>query len=297
MHKSISGFFKTIYKHRMAYLFISVPVVSMMVFLFIPMLFSFYWSFCNYSGLQPPEFVGLANYVKLFTRDKIFVQSLWNTVLYVVMGMLLGPSLGLLTAILLNQKIKFRSVFRTAYFLPVMTSMVVVSTIWLMLLNKNGIINSVLNMFGVNTINWLSNPDLALFSITVASVWQGFGFETVIFLAALQSIPPQLYEAAEIDGANHVQKFFYITLPSLKSVITFVYIYGVIGSFQTFDQMYIMTNGGPIHRTTTIVLYLYEKFRDLNLGYASAVAYVLFFILLILSFFQWKMSQSEGEAV
>ena len=164
MHKSISGFFKTIYKHRMAYLFISVPVVSMMVFLFIPMLFSFYWSFCNYSGLQPPEFVGLANYVKLFTRDKIFVQSLWNTVLYVVMGMLLGPSLGLLTAILLNQKIKFRSVFRTAYFLPVMISMVVVSTIWLMLLNKNGIINSVLNMFGVNTINcyptrtWLYFP-------------------------------------------------------------------------------------------------------------------------------------------
>jgi ABC-type sugar transport system permease subunit len=129
---------------------------------------------------------------------------------------------------------------------------------------------------------------VALVSVALASVWQGFGFETVIFLAAMQSIPRELYEAAMMDGANPSQRFWYITLPSLRHVIVFVYIYGIIGSYQVFDQVYVMTRGGPVYSTSTIVHYLFTKFMDLRLGYASAIAYVLFAILVIFSFIQWR---------
>ncbi|NMC84995.1 MAG: sugar ABC transporter permease, partial [Anaerolineaceae bacterium] len=281
-------------KYGVAYAFIAVPVISMLLFIFIPMAISFYWSLCDFSGIQAPRFIGLDNYIKLFTVDKIFIQALKNTLLFVVLSMFIGPTLGLLTALMLNQKVKFQGLFRTAYFLPVMTSMVVVSTIWKMLYNQNGIFNTVLTNIGLSPVNWLSDPNKALISVVIASVWQGFGFETVIFLAALQSIPKELYEAADIDGANGINKFFNVTLPSLRSVITFVYIYGLIGSFQTFDQMYVMTKGGPVYRTTTIVLYLFDKFQDLRLGYASAIAYVLFFILVILSFIQWRLPGSKS---
>jgi ABC-type sugar transport system permease subunit len=289
--KPVNRFFR---KYGVAYAFIAIPVISMVLFIFIPMVISFYWSLCDFSGIQAPRFIGLDNYVKLFTADKIFIQAMKNTLLFVVLSMFIGPTLGLLTALMLNQKVKFQSLFRTAYFLPVMTSMVVVSTIWRMLYNQNGIFNSVLSNIGLSPVNWLSDPNMALISVVIASIWQGFGFETVIFLAALQSIPKELYEAADIDGANSFNKFFSVTLPSLRSVITFVYIYGLIGAFQTFDQMYVMTKGGPIYRTTTLVLYLFDKFQDLRLGYASAIAYVLFFILVIISFFQWKLPGSKS---
>ncbi len=280
-------------KYAMPYLFIAVPILSFIVFLLVPMLISFWWSLNDYSGLQPARFVGLKNYIELFTGDKYFLQALWNTTLFVLLGMGVGPTLGLLTAILLNQKVYFQALFRTAYYLPVMTSLVVVSTIWVMLYNQNGLFNSALAALGLHPVGWLSNPSVALISVTVASIWQGFGFETVIFLAALQSIPRELYEAAMIDGANGFQQFRYITLPSLRYVIAFVYIYGIIGSYQIFDQVFVMTSGGPVHSTTTVVYYLFGKFQDLRLGYASAIAYVLFAILVIFSFIEFRMSREK----
>jgi ABC-type sugar transport system permease subunit len=280
-------------KYLMPYLFIAVPLLSSILFLLIPMVVSFWWSLNDYSGIQPPRFIGFQNYIELFTHDKIFIQALGNTTLFVLIGMSLGPTLGLLTAILLNQKVKFQALFRTAYYLPVMTSLVVVSTIWVMLYNKNGLFNTVMTAFGLQAVRWLSNPDLALVSVTLASIWQGFGFETVIFLAALQSIPRELYEAAMIDGANSLQQFRYITLPSLRYVIAFVYIYGIIGSYQVFDQVFVMTLGGPIHSTTTLVYYLFTKFQDLRLGYASAIAYILFAILVVFSLFQLRLSRER----
>ncbi len=174
-------------KYAMPYLFIAVPVLSTLVFLLIPMVVSFWWSLNDYSGIQPPRFIGLQNYIELFTEDKYFIQSLWNTTVFVLLGMGIGPTLGLLTAILLNQKVYFQSLFRTAYYLPVMTSLVVVSTIWVMLYNQNGLFNTILTNFGFKAVGWLSNPNVALVSVVIASIWQGFGFETVIFLAALQS--------------------------------------------------------------------------------------------------------------
>ncbi len=275
-------------KYSMAYLFIAVPAISMLVFLFIPMVVSFWWSFNDYSGLQPPRFVGLDNYVRLLTVDPTFKHTLLNTTLFVLMGMGIGPTLGLLTALLLNQKTRFQAVFRTAYYLPVMTSLVVVSTIWVMLYNQNGLLNTVLAGLGLPTIGWLSDSRFALISVALASIWQGFGFETVVFLAAMQSIPRELYEAAMIDGANAFARFWNITLPSLRNVILFAYIIGIIGSYQVFDQIYVMTSGGPVYSTSTMVYFLFLKFRDLRLGYASAVAYILFAILVVFSFIQWR---------
>jgi len=275
-------------KYALAYLFIAVPVLSSIIFLFIPMVASLWWGFTDYNGLQPARFVGLANYVKLFTRDQIFIHALKNTTIFVFLGMLIGPTLGLLTALMLNQNIRFRAFFRMAYFLPVMTSLVVVATIWRMLYNRSGLLNLGLAALGLEPIGWLADPQWALFSIVIASVWQGFGFETVIFLAALQSIPKVLYEAASIDGANAWRRFWHITLPSLRPVLLFIYIIGIIGSFQVFDQVFIMTSGGPVHSTTTLVYYLYAKFTNLQLGYASAIAYVLFAILVVFSLIQWR---------
>jgi ABC-type sugar transport system permease subunit len=280
-------------KYLMPYLFIAVPFISFFVFLLIPMVISLWWSLNDYSGIQPPRFIGLKNYIDLFTTDRYFLPSLWNTTVFVLLGMSIGPTLGLLTAILLNQKVRFQSLFRTAYYLPVMTSLVVVSTIWVMLYNQNGLFNSILAALGLDSVGWLSNPNVALFSVAIASIWQGFGFETVIFLAALQSIPRELYEAAMMDGANPFQQFLYITVPSLRYVIAFVYIYGIIGSYQVFDQVFVMTNGGPVHSTTTVVYYLFSKFQDLRLGQASAIAYILFAILVVFSYIELRLSRER----
>ena len=157
-----------------------------------------------------------------------------------------------------------------------------------MLYNRNGLLNLALAGMGVEPIQWLSDPHWSLFSIVIASVWQGFGFETVVFLAALQGIPAVLYEAAALDGANAWQRFFHVTLPALRPVLLFIYIIGIIGSFQVFDQVFVMTSGGPAYSTTTLVYYLYSKFMDLRLGYASAIAYVLFGILVFSSFLQLR---------
>jgi ABC-type sugar transport system permease subunit len=202
------------------------------------------------------------------------------------MGMGIGPVLGFLSALLLNQKVRFRAVFRAAYFLPVMTSLVVVASIWKILLNDDGLINQALSIFSVPTHHWLDSTTTALPAVALTSIWQGFGFETVVFLAALQAIPRDYYDAARVDGATYWQQVRHITLPSLRPTIMFVYIIGIIGSFQVFDQIYVMTSGSPINSTRTLVYDLYDRFRQLELGQASAVAYFLLVILAALSYVQ-----------
>jgi ABC-type sugar transport system permease subunit len=287
-------FKRSIQRYSLPYLFIAVPIISLIVFLFIPMVVSLWWSFNEYTGLTAAKFVGLDNYIKLLTDDKIFGRSLLNTTLFVLIGMSIGPTLGLLTALMLNQNVRFRSIFRTAYYLPVMTSLVVVSTIWVMLYNQNGLFNTILENLGFQKVGWLSNPHIALISVAIASIWQGFGFETVVFLAALQSIPRELYEAAMMDGAGGWAQFRNITIPSLKPVIIFVYIIGIIGSYQVFDQVFVMTSGGPVYSTTSIVYYLFGRFMNHKLGYASAIAYILFAILVIFSYLQMRFSREKA---
>lgn len=274
------------------YVLIAPAIASSVVFLYIPIVFSGYWSFTEYNGLASPEWVGLQNYTDLLS-DERFMKALLNTVIFVLIGMGIGPILGLLSALLLNQAVRGQGFFRTAYFLPVMTSLVVVATIWKVLLNENGIVNELFSVVGIPAHNWLGDPATALVSVTVTSIWQGFGFETVVFLAALQSIPRDLYEAALVDGAGAWQRFRAVTLPALRPTIAFVYIIGIIGSFQVYDQVFVMTSGGPINSTRTVVFDLVDRFDSLKYGEASAVAYVLLVILATLSYVQMRLFEER----
>jgi ABC-type sugar transport system permease subunit len=255
-----------------------------------PMIVSGYWSFTDFHGLGAAKWVGLENYRNILTDDQ-FRHSLLNTSLLVLFGQGSGPMFGLASAILLNRSMRLRGLFRAAYFVPVMVSLVVAATIWKILLTDGGIVNQVLSFLHIPTTHWLDNPTTALPAIVVTSVWQGFGFETVIFLAALQAIPGDLYDAAFVDGANAWERFRFVTLPALRPTIIFVYVIGIIGTFQVYDQVFVMSNGtgGPIDSTRTVVFDLVERFQELKLGEASAVAYILLVILATLSFLQLRL--------
>jgi ABC-type sugar transport system permease subunit len=270
------------------YLLIAPAIVVSVVFLLIPMVVSAYWSLTHYNGIQAPEFVGLQNYQEVLSNPR-FQRSFQNTVFFVVVGMSFGPLLGLGSALLLNTRLRLRSFYRTAFFLPTMTSLVVVATIWKFMYADNGIINSVAALFGLPGHDWLNDPTTALPAVVATAIWQGFGFETVVFLAALQAVPREHYEAATVDGAGRWATFRWITLPALRPTIVFVYVIGIIGSFQTFDQVFVMTNGGPISATRTVVFDLVDRFNKLDIGGASAVAYILLIVLAFVSYLQLRL--------
>jgi ABC-type sugar transport system permease subunit len=277
------------------YLLIAPVVIAAAVFMYGPMIMSGYWSFTDFHGLGPAHWVGLENYREILT-DSLFQKALLNTSLLVLFGQGSGPILGLASAILLNRSMRLRALFRAAYFVPVMVSLVVAATIWKILLTDSGIVNEVLRFLHLPTTSWLNNPTTALPAIVVTSVWQGFGFETVIFLAALQAIPKDLYDAAYVDGASAWDRFRYVTLPALRPTIVFVYVIGVIGTFQVYDQVFVMSNGtgGPIDSTRTVVFDLVQRFQTLQLGQASAVAYILLVILATLSFLQLRLFERRS---
>jgi ABC-type sugar transport system permease subunit len=277
------------------YVLVAPAVIAAGAFLYGPMIISGYWSFTEFHGIGTAQWVGLANYREILV-DEQFRHALLNTTLFVVLGQGTGPILGLASAILLNRSMRLRGLFRAAYFLPVMVSLVVAATIWKILLTDSGIVNQVLRFLHLPTTQWLENPSTALPAIVVTSVWQGFGFETVIFLAALQAIPRDLYDAAFVDGASAWERFRYVTLPALRPTIAFVYVIGVIGTFQIYDQVFVMSNGtgGPIDSTRTVVFDLVERFQRLKLGEASAVAYILLVILATLSFLQLRLFERRS---
>jgi ABC-type sugar transport system permease subunit len=277
------------------YVLIAPAVLYAALFLYGPMIVSGYWSFTEFHGLGAAEWVGLDNYRKILSDSK-FLVALINTTLLVLIGQGTGPLFGLASALLLNRKMRFRGIFRAAYFLPVMVSLVVAAWIWKILLTEGGIFNQVLEFLHIPTTSWLENPSTALLAIVVTSVWQGFGFETVVFLAALQSISQDLYEAALVDGANAWQRFRYVTLPALRPTIGFVYVIGIIGTFQVYDQVFVMSNGtgGPLDSTRTVVFDLIERFQRLELGQASAVAYIVLVILATLSYLQLRLFERRS---
>ena len=274
------------------YILVAPAVLATTVFFLVPMVVSGYWSLTEFNGIKPPVFVGLDNYVDLLT-DPRFQQVLRNTVFFVVMGMAIGPMLGLASAVALNNSVRLRPFFRTAFFLPTMVALVAVAAVWKMLYQEEGMINQVLALFGLPGHAWLNDPNTALPAVVVTSIWQGFGFETVVFLAALQAIPRELYDAARVDGAGGWAQFRHVTLPGLRPTIVFVYIIGIIGSFQAFDQIFVMTQGRPGVSTRTVVYDMLDEFNRLNLGTASAIAYLLLVILAILSFIQMRLFESR----
>jgi ABC-type sugar transport system permease subunit len=270
------------------YILVAPAVLATTVFFLVPMVVSGYWSLTEFNGIKAPVFVGLDNYVDLLT-DPRFQQVMRNTVFFVVMGMGIGPPLGLASAIALNNSVRLRPLFRTAFFLPTMVALVAVAAVWKMLYQEEGLINQVLAVFGLPGHAWLNDPNTALPAVVVTSIWQGFGFETVVFLAAMQAIPRALYDAARVDGAGGWAQFRHVTLPGLRPTIGFIYIIGIIGSFQTFDQIFVMTQGRPGVSTRTVVYDMLDEFNRLNLGTASAIAYLLLVVLAILSFLQMRL--------
>lgn len=264
----------------MGYLFLSPWILGFVIFLAGPMIASFYLSFTQYKVIKAPLWVGLANYQRMFT-DELFYHSLKVTVIYTAISVPLGIVAALGIAVLLNQKIVASGLFRTIFYLPSIISGVAVAIVFAWIFNfRFGILNYLLSLVGIPGPNWLGSPRWALWAFVLMSLW-GIGGNVVIFLAALQGVPQSLYEAAEIDGAGSWQRFWKITLPMISPALLFVFIMGVIGTFQTFTQSYIMTGGGPANTTLFYLLYLYKNaFNWFEMGYASAMAWILFLIIM-----------------
>jgi multiple sugar transport system permease protein len=279
---------------RNALLFLSPWIAGFAVFLLYPIVSSLYFSFCDYSVLEPAVWIGTENYRDL-ARDDIFWTSLWNTGYYALASLPLGMLVALALAILLNSKVRGLAFYRTIFFLPSILPVVAMSILWLWIFNgQYGVLNFTLSALGIPSKalpTWLDSPLWAMPALIVMGLW-GVGYSVVIYLAGLQDIPVSLYESADIDGANWWQKTLHITLPMLSPVIYFNLVMGIIGTFQIFAQPYIMTQGGPQRATTFYTLYLYNlAFEDLRMGYASAMAWILFLIILVLTLLATRLSQ------
>jgi len=266
-------------------------VVGFIVFSGGPMLFSLLISFCSYDILHSPQFAGLYNYAWMFTQDRLFSLSLYNTI-FMVIGVPLAIAVSLAMALLLNQEIRGISVWRTLFYLPSIVPMVASSVLWIWILNpQGGLVNSLLRAVGIEGPLWLQDPDWSKPSLILMGLW-GAGSTMLIWLAGLKGINPELYEAASLDGASALQQFRHVTIPQLTPYIFFNLVMGLIATFQIFGQAYIMTDGGPVDSTTFYVYHLFNHaFRYGHMGYASALAWFLFAIVLAITVFQIKMSK------
>jgi multiple sugar transport system permease protein len=285
-------------KNWTSYLFILPNIIGVLVFLAYPIFFSLYMSLTNWDFVRAPEFVGLRNYIRLFTQDKLFWVSMRVTVSYVLMFVPGVMVASLVLALAMNQKLRGIKFVRTAIFIPVVTSMVAVSIVWVWLLSKEfGLINMGLHMVGLPPVGWLTNESTALPSIAVVGIWKAMGYNAIILLAALQGVPRILYEAADIDGANNWTKFWHITLPMIAPSIVFVTITSMIGAFQVFDQAFIMTSGGPGDATYVYNFYFFRQaFGQLRMGYASSMAYILFLVMFVATIFQLRLTRESAAA-
>ncbi|MHB0876302.1 MAG: carbohydrate ABC transporter permease [Anaerolineae bacterium] len=267
-------------------------IVGFLVFTLVPTISSIYLSFTTYDVFTPPKWVGIANYQTMFAVDPRYWVSLFNTVYYAAFSVPLSIGLALTIAVLLNQGLPGQNVFRTLYYMPSVVSGVAVSMLWLWLFDPTiGLVNNFLNFVGIAGPAWLQDPHWAKPALILMSLW-GIGGEIVIFLAGLQGVPQEMYEAAMVDGANWWHKVSRITIPMITPAIFFNLIMGVIGSFQVFTQAYVMTRGGPVNSTLFYLLYLYlNAFRFFQMGYASAMAWVLFVIILVLTLIQFRVAR------
>lgn len=285
-------------KNWSAYLFLAPGLIHFAIFTVFAVSFAFYISFHEWNIIQPDKpFVGLKNYVRLFD-DPRFLRAVTNTFTF-MLGIPLGLACGLSVALLLNTKVRGQAIYRTLFYIPVVTPLVVSSIIWKWVYQGDyGLLNYYLLKFGLiqHKISWLADPDLALPALIIMMIWGGTGGTMVIYLAGLQSIPEEMYDSAKVDGANALQRLLYITIPLLRPTTFFLLVTSVIGTFQIFTEVYIMTNGGPLNRTTTIGYYLYTKaFRQLEMGYATAMAFILFAMIFVFTLIQWKYTRGDVE--
>jgi len=296
-------FIQKLNRQKISYFFIALPATLFFVFQLAPVFISFFWSFTRFDVVHPPRFIGLENYKNILFNDPLFWKAIWNTILYVIGVVPIGICFSLILAVAIDQKIKFKNFFKSIFFLPTVTAIVAVSVIWKWLYagEKYGLLNYWIMKLGGHPIDWLASPTWTLLSIMIMSIWAGVGYNMILFLAGLQTIPQAMYEAAEIDGAGFWKKFFHITLPLLKPTIVFVTMMSFVFSFQVFEQVYIMTGGqggigGVLNSALTIVAYLYDKgFQKFQMGYASALAYIIFLCIFVLTLVNKRLMKTDVE--
>ena len=276
------------------YLYILPNMILFLTFMIIPIFMSFYYSTVKWNGLGDPKFIGLENYLYIFTDD-VFIESMFNTVYYSAVTVPILMVLSLLFAVLLNNKIPLRGLIRSSIYAPAVVSTVVVGTVFIWIFQDQlGLINYIITLLGGEGINWQNDTRFAMVMIIVATIWQKTGYNMVIYLAGLQGIPTELMEAATIDGATTWQKFRYVTLPLLKNTHMFVIITSLINSFRSFDLIYTMTQGGPLNATKTIVMYVYEQaFQKNYYGRAAAAGVVLFVLMVAFTVVQMKAKKED----
>ena len=256
------------------------------MFIIIPVICSFGLSFCNWDLITPIEFAGFDNYREIFT-EPLFYKIFLNTMVFAVSTSVFGVIIPLILAVILNNKIRGSEFYKTAYFLPFITPMIVIGVVWQWIFDPNiGILNNLLQIH----INWLYDTRFAMPALIIVSVWKLIGYNMIIFLSSLSTINQSLFEAAKIDGASPVQTFKSVTVPLMSPTIFFVVIITAISSFQIFDLIYLMTQGGPLDSTNVLVYAIYKNaFEYFNVGKASAIAYVLFVVILVLTLIQWNL--------
>ena len=283
------------YKHcqiMWGFIFITPTLILLGIFSIAPALISFYYSFTFYDLLDKPLFIGLENFINVF-HDEVFYQTSFNTLFYAI-GVPVGIFLALVLAVMLNnKKLKFSYFYRTLYFLPVILPLITLGVVWTWLFNTEyGAVNQILSYIGLGKIAWLTSYDWSKPAILITSIWAGFGLSVVILIGGLQNIPTEVYEAAKIDGAGSTSTFFRITIPLLIPTISLVSIMSFIATFQVFDLVMALTEGGPGRSSMSIVQYIYDTaFKSFDMGYASALSVILFIELLIFSIFQFKLSE------
>ena len=271
-----------------AYLLLLPTVLIIASFHVLPIFYSFVLSLFNWDLISEARYVALKNF-KLLAYDPLFWKSLWNTLYYTILSVPMSIIFSLIIAMLLNNKIKGIDIYRVIYFIPVITSINAVSIVWKLIYHPNfGLLNKLIGMVGIPPQRWLLDPQWAMMSIVLMSVWKHLGYNVIIFLTGLKNIPRHLYEAATVDGAGRWSQFRHITWPLLSPVTFFIFVMSIISSFQVFAQIYMMTpGGGPMNSTTTVVFYLYKVgFGDFHFGYAAAIAFELFIMIFSLTLIQ-----------
>ena len=272
-----------------AYAFVAPAMLIFVVFSLVPVICALCLSFTNYDVFTRLDWIGAQNYQDI-ADDELFWRALWNTIQYVVYSIPLSMGSGLGLALLLNRNISGLGLYRTVYYVPVVTSMVAVAMIWIQLFDPlYGVISNALEAVGIQGIDWLGDPNLAMPSVIAVSVWKVVGWNMLIYLAGLQGIPQHLNEAAAIDGANHWQTLAHVTLPLLQPTTFFIFVTSLIGAFQVFDVVYVMTGGGPANATTTLVQHIYNSaFKAFDMGYAAALSFVLFGIIMLVTLVSFR---------
>ena len=280
-------------KNLTIFAFTSPWIIGFLSFGIYPIIISFYYSLCQYDVLREPMFIGLENYRTIFYEDAYFWKTIWNTLYYTIFRVPINIFLSLLIAILLNRTLKASGLIRATFFLPSLISGVALSVIWIWIFNPQiGLLNTILAFFGLKGPLWLQDENWSKLSLVIMSTWSIGGGRMLVFLAALQNVNPNLYEALKLDGGNDLQCFWHITLPIISPVIFLWSVIEVIASMQIFTEAFIMTKGGPLESTLFYNLYLYNQaFENFNMGYASALAWILLVITLIITLAQFRLSK------